>query len=133
MGGKEESGPKKAKTVLSSGKIMTTVFWDSQGISLVDYLEKGATIAGAYYSSLLDCLKTELLKKRLARKKVLFYYDNAPDHPSAVVFKKSRDIGFQLISHPLPPILQTWHPRTTICSPILSNGWWKILFKRGVD
>lgn len=60
---KGESAPKKAKTVPSAGKIMATVFWDSQGIIFIDYLEKGKTITGAYYSSLLDRLKTELQKK----------------------------------------------------------------------
>jgi len=30
-----ESAPKKAKTVLSAGKMMATVFWDSQGIILI--------------------------------------------------------------------------------------------------
>jgi len=47
------------------------VFWDSQGIILLDCMEKGKTITDAYYSSLLDCLKTELQEKRprLATKK----------------------------------------------------------------
>ncbi|XP_018053801.1 PREDICTED: histone-lysine N-methyltransferase SETMAR-like, partial [Atta colombica] len=35
-----ESAPKKAKTVLSVGKMMATVFWDSQRIILIDYLQK---------------------------------------------------------------------------------------------
>ena len=59
-----ECVPKKAKTVLSAGKVMATVFWDSQGIILVDYLEKGKTITGAYYATLLDRLKEELNQKR---------------------------------------------------------------------
>ncbi|MCP6559131.1 hypothetical protein NL501_28330, partial [Klebsiella pneumoniae] len=54
---KGESAPKKAKTILSAGKVMATVFWDSQGILFIDYLEKGKTITGAYYSLLLDRLK----------------------------------------------------------------------------
>jgi hypothetical protein len=53
-----ESAPKKAKTVPSAGNVMETVFWDSQGIILINYLEKGRTITGASYSSLLDRLKT---------------------------------------------------------------------------
>ncbi|XP_025155966.1 histone-lysine N-methyltransferase SETMAR-like [Harpegnathos saltator] len=57
-----ESVSKQAKTVFSSGKVMATVFWDSQGIILIDYMEKSKTITGGYYSSLLDHLKTELQK-----------------------------------------------------------------------
>lgn len=77
-----ESAPKKAKTVLSAEKVMATVFWDSQGIILIDYLQKGKTITGEYYATLLDRLREELEKKqpRLARKKVLFHQDNAPSH-----------------------------------------------------
>ncbi|XP_011630294.1 histone-lysine N-methyltransferase SETMAR-like [Pogonomyrmex barbatus] len=36
----DECAPKKAKTVLSAGKIMATVFWDSQGIIFIDHLQK---------------------------------------------------------------------------------------------
>ena len=109
-----ESARKKTKTVPSAGKVMATVFWDSQGIILIDYLEKGKTITGQYYSLLLDRLKTELDEKhpQLAHKKVLFHHNNAPAHTSAVVVAKLMKIGFQLVSH--PPIF----PRTTICSPI---------------
>jgi hypothetical protein len=59
-----ESAPKKAKTIPSAGKVMATAFWDSQGIILIDYLEKGKTITGASHSSLLDRLKTKLQEKR---------------------------------------------------------------------
>src|SRR5258705_11581550 len=51
-----ESAPKRAKTVLSAGKVMATVFWVFQKTIMSDYLEKGRTIAGAYYAALLDSL-----------------------------------------------------------------------------
>ena len=38
---KGEPAPKKAKTVFSAGKVMATVFWDSHGVILIDYLQKG--------------------------------------------------------------------------------------------
>ncbi|MCP6710980.1 hypothetical protein NL489_26900, partial [Klebsiella pneumoniae] len=71
-------------------------------IIFIDYLEKGKTITGTYYSLLLDRLKTELQEKRprLAHKKVLFHHDNAPAHTSAVVAAKLMEIGFQNVSHP---------------------------------
>ena len=43
---------------------MATVFWDSHGVILIDYLQKGRTITGAYYASLLDKLKAEPAGKR---------------------------------------------------------------------
>jgi len=56
-----ESALIKAKTVLSAGKVIATVFWDSQGIILID-LQKDKTITGEYYTTLLDRLKEELKK-----------------------------------------------------------------------
>ena len=36
--GPDEYASKKAKTVPSAGKVMDTIFWDSHGIILIDYL-----------------------------------------------------------------------------------------------
>lgn len=51
------------QTVPSAGKVMATVFWDSQGIIYMDYLEKGKRITGLYYAELLGRLDAELKKK----------------------------------------------------------------------
>jgi len=77
MGG---SAPKKAKTV-PAGK-MAIVFWDSYGVMLVGYLEKGKTINGEYYAALLEQLNDTIKAKcpHLAKKKMLFYDDNASAH-----------------------------------------------------
>ena len=45
--------PKKFKTQLSAGKVMATVFWDAQGVIMLDFLAKKSTITGAYYANLL--------------------------------------------------------------------------------
>ena len=29
---------------------MASIFWDSQGVIMIDYLEQGRTINGAYYA-----------------------------------------------------------------------------------
>ena len=46
--------PKKFKTQLSAGKVMAIVFWDAQGVIMLDFLAKKSTITGAYYANLLD-------------------------------------------------------------------------------
>ena len=46
--------PKKFKTQLSAGKVMATVFWDAQGVIMLDFLAKKSTITGVYYANLLD-------------------------------------------------------------------------------
>ena len=55
-------------------KVMATVFWNARGIIYTDYLEKGQTVTGAYYASLLHRLSEEIKKKRiyLKKKKILF-------------------------------------------------------------
>lgn len=97
-----ESAPKKAKCVPSAGKVMASVFWDAKGILLIDYLEKGRTITGEYYASLLDRLKAAITEKRpgMAKKKVLFHHDNAPVHSSRVAQQKLAELRFQLLPHP---------------------------------
>ena len=39
--------------MMSAGKLMGSIFWDADGVLLVDYLAKGQTIPGAYYVDLL--------------------------------------------------------------------------------
>ena len=46
--------PKKFKTQPSAGKGMATVFWDAQGVIMLDFLAKKSIITGAYYRNLLD-------------------------------------------------------------------------------
>jgi len=58
------SAPKKARSVPSAGKVMASVFWDAEDILFIDYLEKGETIIGEYYSSLLTRLDKKICEKR---------------------------------------------------------------------
>lgn len=100
--GPGESAPKKAKTVPSAAKVMASVFWDSQGVIFIDYLEKGKTITGQYYADLLTRLDTELKAKRprLAKKKVLYHQDNAPVHTSHIAMAKLSELKYELLPHP---------------------------------
>ena len=43
---------------------MATVFWDSEGIVLTDYLEHGRTITGTYYTNLIRKCRAALKEKR---------------------------------------------------------------------
>ena len=45
--------PKKFKRAHSAGKVMALIFWDSQGVIIIDYLEHGHTINGAYFAGKL--------------------------------------------------------------------------------
>ena len=59
-----EPCPKKFRTQKSTGKVMAPVFWDKEGIIIIDYLQKGKTINADYYTSLLEQLKQKLKEKR---------------------------------------------------------------------
>jgi hypothetical protein len=55
--------PKKFKTQKSSSKVLASVFWDKDRILLVDYLERGATIAASFRNEFCF-FKTMLLLTR---------------------------------------------------------------------
>jgi hypothetical protein len=50
---------------------MPSVFWDAEGILLIDYLEKGKTITREYYSNHLTRLDKKIRgkKPRFAKEK----------------------------------------------------------------
>ena len=56
--------PKKFKTKPSAVKMMATVFWDAQGVIMLDFLAQKSTITVAYYANLLDQLRTVIREKR---------------------------------------------------------------------
>ena len=58
------SGPVKFKAQSSAGKVLLTVFWDSSGVLLTDFMEAGKTINGIYYANLLDRLRFCIREKR---------------------------------------------------------------------
>ena len=43
---------------------MASIFWDSQGMIMVDYLEQGRTINRGYYAGKLRGLRQEITRKR---------------------------------------------------------------------
>ena len=43
---------------------MASVFWYAEGILFIDYLEKGKTITGEYYSNILTRLDEIICEKR---------------------------------------------------------------------
>ena len=96
------SAPKKTRSVPSAGKVMASVFWDAEGILFIDYLEKGKTITGEYYSNLLTRLDEKIREKRpgLQKKKIIFHQDNAPAHKSVLAMGKLRDLHYELLEHP---------------------------------
>jgi len=50
----------------SAGKVLASIFWDQDGILLIDFLPKDQTIDAEYYSPLMVQLKDILKEKRRA-------------------------------------------------------------------
>jgi histone-lysine N-methyltransferase SETMAR len=96
------SAPKKTRSVPSAGKVMALVFWNAEGILFINYLKKGKTITGKYYSNLLTRLDGKIREKRpgLQMKKIIFHQDNAPTHKSVLAMGKLRDLHYELLEHP---------------------------------
>lgn len=94
--------PKKFKVSQSAGKLMATVFWDSEGILLIDYKDKGVSITGEYYTSILERLKETIKQKRRGKltKGVLLLHDNAPVYKSHVALAALLKVGFDILNHP---------------------------------
>jgi hypothetical protein len=44
------TAPKKSRVQKSAGKVLASIFWDQDGILLIDYLPKGQTINAEYFS-----------------------------------------------------------------------------------
>jgi histone-lysine N-methyltransferase SETMAR len=85
------SAPKKTRLVPSAIKAMASVFWDAEGILFINYLEKGKTMTGKYYSNLL----TRLDKKKFMRKDL-------------VCKKKKRKLSFIRTMHPPTKMFWQW-------------------------
>ena len=55
--------PKKFRTQPSASKVMSTVFWDSKGIILIDYKPAGTSITGEYYANVIKQLRVAIKEK----------------------------------------------------------------------
>ncbi len=96
------AAPVKFKVARSAQKVMATVFWDSKGVILIDFLEGQKTITGNYYKGVLQKLKTALAKKRRGKlqRGILFHHDNAPAHSSRVAREVLREFRWETLPHP---------------------------------
>jgi len=113
--------PKIFRMRKSAGKVLASIFWNQDGILVIDYLSKGQTINAEYYSSLLVQLKDILKEKRRGKfnKRVLFLHDNAPVHRALATQKKVAYLGFECLEHPpySPDLAEKNNGRVAIFRP----------------
>ena len=96
------SGPIKFKSERSVKKVMATVFWDSKGVVLVDFLEGKKTVTGAYCVEVLRKLKAKLAEKcpEKLHHGIIFHHNNTPAHSSQIVRDVLREFWLELLPHP---------------------------------
>jgi histone-lysine N-methyltransferase SETMAR len=96
------SGPVKFKAERSVTKVMATVFWDSKGLILIDFLEGQRTITASYYERVLKRLNTALAKKHQGKlhQGVLFHHDNAPVHSASKIRAILHKFQWEILPHP---------------------------------
>lgn len=94
--------PKRPKAEKSAGKVMMSVFWDKDGVLLLDFLPRGHTLTGEYYANLMQRLREAIKSKRRGKlsRGVLLLHDNAPVHKSRVAASAIRQCGFEELNHP---------------------------------
>ena len=94
--------PVKCRKIASAGKVMASVFWDCDGVVMIEYLEKGHTVTGQYYAQQLERLKQAIMEKRPGKFSagVLLLHDNAPAHSAKVAVAMATKCQFDLLPHP---------------------------------
>ena len=92
----------KFKRTSSAQKVMASVFWNSEGVIMIDYLERGHTVTGDYYAQELKQLRETIKKNRRGklRSGVVMSQDNAPCHTCRVAMAAAKECGFEILPHP---------------------------------
>lgn len=94
--------PRKCLQTLSARKIMATVFWDREGVLLVDFLERGSTINSERYCETMKKLRRAIQNKRRGKlsSKVLFFHDNARPHTANRTRELLDHFEWEVFDHP---------------------------------
>lgn len=78
--------------------MMLSVFWDHQGILLIDFADKTVKLNAAYYSKLLENVRS---RRRKSRNTPIWYlHDNAPIHTAEVSKSTIDKCSFTALRHP---------------------------------
>ena len=98
----ESPAQKRPRMKPSVGKIMMTVFWDSKGVLMTDFLEHKKTVTAVYYADLIRRLHDAVKEKRrgMLSRGVLLLHDNASSHKARLSQAAIRESGFEEPNHP---------------------------------
>jgi len=94
---------KKFKSQPSAGKLLLTVFWDSQGPILEHYMEIGVTVTSVnYFNMLRNELRLAIRSKQRGRLThgVLLLRDNARPHTAHLTINTIWQLNWEVLEHP---------------------------------
>jgi hypothetical protein len=110
---------KKQKAVPSAGKVTGTVFWNSEGCTLVDCLEKGKTTNAARY---VQTFNKRALRENVRRRK-LSSFNMTTRGLTLHVWPCRQFKRTARNSSPIHPAVRIWPPHTTTCSDPWNITW----------
>jgi len=87
-------------TVPSAGKILLTVFWDSQRVYMTEFLEAGNTVNSAQYIETIKNLWCRVCRVRRSTSPILLLHDNARPHTARAMIDALETLKFQVLSRP---------------------------------
>jgi len=93
---------RKFKQTISTRKIMCTVFWDRQGVLLVEFLPQGTKINSAVYCETLKKLRYVIENKRrgMLSATILLLHGNAQPHSVAQTQDLINSFRCEQMDHP---------------------------------
>jgi len=88
---------------------------------MTDYLSKGSTVTGTYYTNDLHKLREALKSKHQGKLRhgVLLLHDSVPAHTSAVATSTAAEYGYELLPH--PPYLPDLAPSDFSLFPLMKE------------
>ncbi|GFR59078.1 mariner transposase [Elysia marginata] len=96
---KNSPSPRKFKVAASARKVMLTVFWDSEGIVYIEFLEQENAVNSERFISTLRKLSLRLKRERPIKQAIL-HHDNARPHTSCQTEEALHKMNFEVLPHP---------------------------------
>jgi len=106
----------KFRKVILASKVMMSVFWDSEGVLLTDYLEKGKTVTGTYYAGLIHKLRKVVKEKRRGKLIRECFFTMIMHRRTPLMLPRPLYMTVALNSSRIHLIRQIWLRHISICS-----------------
>ncbi|XP_035231708.1 histone-lysine N-methyltransferase SETMAR-like [Stegodyphus dumicola] len=94
--------PTKFKRTINNRKVMATVFWDQNGVLLVEFMQPGKTINADSYCETLRRLQRAIQNKRrgMLTSGIVLIHDNACPHSARVTQRLLQQFQWDIFEHP---------------------------------